>query len=60
MDTKKPKGFGRFDRLMRKLVKVPPDELPPSHGWTCKCGWWNVSCNSCRKCGASIRDAKKQ
>ena len=25
MDSKKPKGFGKFDRLMRKLVKVCPD-----------------------------------
>lgn len=22
--AKKPKGFGKFDNLMRKLVKVPP------------------------------------
>jgi hypothetical protein len=25
--AKKPKGFGAFDRLMRKLVKVPPSAL---------------------------------
>jgi len=25
---KKPKGFKAFDNLMRKLVKVPPAELP--------------------------------
>jgi hypothetical protein len=24
---KKPKGFGKFDTLMRKLVKVPPDAV---------------------------------
>lgn len=30
MDAKKPKGFGKFDRLMRKLVKVPPAELKPA------------------------------
>ena len=24
----KPKGFGQFDGLMRKLVKVPPESLP--------------------------------
>lgn len=28
MEAKKPKGFGKFDALMRKLVKVPPSELP--------------------------------
>lgn len=27
--AKKPKGFGAFDKLARKLVKVPPHELPP-------------------------------
>lgn len=29
MEAKKPKGFGKFDALMRKLVKVPPKELKP-------------------------------
>ena len=24
---KKPKGFGNFDSLMRKLVKVPKEEM---------------------------------
>lgn len=24
---KKPKGFNKFDNLMRKLAKVPPEEL---------------------------------
>lgn len=27
MDEKRPKGFGHFDNLMRKLVKVPPSAL---------------------------------
>lgn len=27
MDAKKPKGFGKFDRLMKKLAKVPPEAL---------------------------------
>jgi hypothetical protein len=27
--SKKPKGFGKFDKLMKKLVKVPPTEIPP-------------------------------
>ena len=27
MDAPKPKGFGQFDNLMRKLVKVPADAL---------------------------------
>jgi EAL domain-containing protein (putative c-di-GMP-specific phosphodiesterase class I) len=27
MDAKKPKGFGKFDSLMRKLVQVPPQEV---------------------------------
>ena len=26
----KPKGFGKFDSLMRKLVKVKPSELKPT------------------------------
>jgi hypothetical protein len=26
---RKPKGFGKFDALMRKLVKVPPKALKP-------------------------------
>lgn len=27
--AKKPKGFGKFDALMRKLVKVPANTLKP-------------------------------
>lgn len=27
MEGDKPKGFGNFDTLMRKLVKVQPEEL---------------------------------
>lgn len=27
MEAQKPKGFGQFDNLMRKLVKVPPSAL---------------------------------
>lgn len=53
---KQPKGFGKFDALMRKLVKVPPDALDTEYGWTCQCGAWNGRRNSCRKCGISIRD----
>jgi hypothetical protein len=30
MEAKKPKGFGEFDNLMRKLVKVPPSALKES------------------------------
>lgn len=26
---RKPKGFGKFDNLMRKLVKVPPSAVTP-------------------------------
>ena len=26
MEARKPKGFGKFDRLMKKLVKVPPEK----------------------------------
>lgn len=28
MEAQKPKGFGQFDNLMRKLVKVPMDSVP--------------------------------
>lgn len=28
--SKKPKGFGAFDKLMRKLAQVPPSELKPT------------------------------
>lgn len=48
MEAKKPKGFGKFDRLMKKLVKV---KMPSPccgvestvsegrHGWRCgQCG----------------------
>lgn len=36
----KPPGFGKFDKLMKKLVKVPPAELPkakpkPKHARGC-------------------------
>lgn len=27
MDAPKPKGFGKFDNLLRKLVKVKPESL---------------------------------
>lgn len=27
MDEQKPPGFSKFDRLMRKLVKVPPKAM---------------------------------
>jgi hypothetical protein len=27
MEAKKPKGFGKFDQLMRKLVKVPAEAV---------------------------------
>lgn len=27
--ARKPKGFGAFDALMRKLVKVKPSEVTP-------------------------------
>ena len=27
MDSKKPKGFRKFDNLMRKLVKVRPSQV---------------------------------
>lgn len=26
--TRKPKGYGAFDELARKLVQVPKDEVP--------------------------------
>ena len=29
MGTKKPKGFRKFDALMRKLVKLPPSAGKP-------------------------------
>lgn len=29
MESEKPKGFGNFDSLMKKLAQVPPDELEP-------------------------------
>jgi hypothetical protein len=28
MEAKKPKGFGKFDALMRKLVKAKPPKRP--------------------------------
>jgi len=27
MEPQKPKGFGKFDKLARKLVQVPPTEI---------------------------------
>ena len=29
MDAKKPKGFGKFDAMMRKLVKLPASAVTP-------------------------------
>ena len=28
MDDQKPKGFGEFDKLARKLASVPAEEIP--------------------------------
>lgn len=55
--AKKPKGFIAFDKLARKLVKVPPAELKPcpicdGKGWfrnTRPCG--PLTCTECRGTG---------
>lgn len=46
MKPKKPKGFGKFDKLMKKLVKVPPDELP-AIGTRMRAGRVGASCEVC-------------
>lgn len=58
MDGNRPKGFGQFDNLMRKLVKVPQAEM--SEGWTCQCGAWNHRRNRCRRCGNAKPEAKRK
>ena len=36
---KKPKGFRKFDNLMRKLVKVPNNATTVDVQWLHDCGW---------------------
>lgn len=38
MDDQKPKGFGEFDKLARKLVQVPPSELEQDNLICRRCG----------------------
>lgn len=38
MDGNKPKGFGEFDKLARKLVKVPPGPPSPPRPSCNRCG----------------------
>jgi hypothetical protein len=49
MKKRKPKGFGKFDNLMRKLVKVPPEDVAPSDG---VCGWCTSPYSPLHKCGS--------
>lgn len=38
MENKKPKGFGKFDALMRKLVKVPAEAVKADQLFCPLCG----------------------
>lgn len=48
MEAPKPKGFGKFDSLMKKLVKVPAEKTPTPM----KAGYDG---GACEVCGEPIR-----